>query len=177
MNENLNYLSDEELERLMNQVEQEELVAAPPDLMERILGAEQAAQKKEFYAYCFRVITSMAAAIALVFLLPELTERMNLNGMPSQGHSDKSMIMQEKSGSENAVPSRDEVLEGNTAPSKEKVTAGKASPSKAEVVAEKLIPSKAEIVEAQTVPSKEDVLNNTGFVEKIINSTGWFNKE
>ena len=40
MSENLNYISDEELERLIAQVEQEELVAAPPDLMEHILEAE-----------------------------------------------------------------------------------------------------------------------------------------
>ena len=36
MIEKLNYISDDELERLINQVEQEELGAAPPDLMESI---------------------------------------------------------------------------------------------------------------------------------------------
>ena len=37
MIEKLNYISDDELERLIHHVEQEELVAAPPDLMEHIL--------------------------------------------------------------------------------------------------------------------------------------------
>ena len=40
MIENWNYIADEELEHLINQVEQEELVAAPPDLLENILNAE-----------------------------------------------------------------------------------------------------------------------------------------
>ena len=84
MIEKINYISDDELERLINQVEQEELVAAPPDLMESILEAAGKTKKKEFTVYCFRVITSVAAAVVLVFLLPELTKGMNLNGAASQ---------------------------------------------------------------------------------------------
>ena len=175
MNKNLNYISDEELERLINQVEQEELVAAPPDLMERILEAEretspliycEAARKKEFYAYCFRVITSVAAAVALVFLLPELTDRMNLNGTPK--HYDKSAIVQNVPSYDEVVlpsPSKSEIIDGNTVPSKTEITAGE------------LVPSKAEIVDGKTAPSKEAVLQDTGFIERLINSTGWFNKE
>ena len=78
MIENLNYISDDELEQLIAQVEQEELVTAPPDLTDRILEAtvkSSAARRKEFYAYCFRVVTSVAAAVALVFLLPQMTDR------------------------------------------------------------------------------------------------------
>lgn len=84
------YLSDEELEQLIADVEQNELVAAPPDLMENILAeteamyqsneqaseAESNAQEvnrnnvREFRRYCFRVATSAAAAVAIVFTLP-----------------------------------------------------------------------------------------------------------
>ena len=53
MTENLNYISDDELERLIAKVEQEELVAAPPDLTERILEKAAASGKKEFSGYCF----------------------------------------------------------------------------------------------------------------------------
>ena len=287
MIENWNYISDEELERLINQVEQEELVAAPPDLLERILEAEQeifpricgeaasgseeatkqipnicfsievtgelevssaassvvadreiaegtevssvariteadkvaagasaaatkvttvsmaVARKKEFYAYCFRVITSVAAAVALVFLLPELTNRMNLNEISISGHYDKStkvqnspscneVVMPLSSKAEvaegntapskaevtegNATPSKAEVAEGSTTPNKAKVVEGNTTPSKAEIMAVELIPSKAEVVKAKAVPSKEEVLQDTGFIGKIIGS-GWFNKE
>ena len=251
MNKNLNYISDEELERLISQVEQEELVAAPPDLLENILNAEpelshlmcceatyvleeeakqipnacfakgkitevpealtaqstvkrmSAAGKKEFYAYCFRVITSVAAAVVLVFLLPELTEQMNLNRMLSRGYSDNSMNEQGMLSSENVdmslwrkdeeiegnaaqgrwqmagntIPSKAEVTEGNTTSNKEEVIEGKRVPSKTTVTAGEVVPSKAEIVDRKTVPSKEAVLKDTGFIEKVINSTGWFNKE
>ena len=55
MIKNLNYISDDELEQLIAQVEQEELVTAPPDLTDRILEAtvkSSAARRKEFYASC-----------------------------------------------------------------------------------------------------------------------------
>lgn len=82
------YLSDEELEQLIGEVEQNELVTAPPELLGRIMAELETVQAKdcedkqqsnasgnrikEFRGYCFRVLTSVAAAIAMVFLLPEL---------------------------------------------------------------------------------------------------------
>jgi len=75
------YLSDEELEQLILHVEQQEMVAAPPGLLDNILeGMEKSQQSKrssgnkikEFRGYCFRVMTSVAAAVAIVFLIPEL---------------------------------------------------------------------------------------------------------
>ena len=124
MIEKLNYISDEELERLINQVEQEELVAAPPDLMESILEAAGKTKKKEFTAYCFRVITSVAAAVALVFLLPELAKGMNVNGAASQKHPAKSEVVQTVPNYEEVtvpVPSKSEVLTVKVVPSKEEV--------------------------------------------------------
>ena len=158
MTEKLNYISDEELERLINQVEQEELVAAPPDLMESILEAVdsagepeaklvavQAARKKEFRGYCFRVITSAAAALALVFLLPELTKGMKLTGAQMPEYADKSTVV-------GTIPVRAEVV--------------------------KSVPDKATVVVTKPAPSKEEVLNDTGFVEKVISSTvDWLSKE
>lgn len=152
MNENLNYISDEELEKLICQVEQDDLVAAPPDLSERIFeaaglrpktveGKPKVAKKKEFYSYCFRVITSVAAAVALVFLLPELSGWMEQNVSPDFVQTVYRQV----------IPSYEEVV----AP----------------------VPSKAEVVAAKATPSKEEVLNDTGFIERVINSTGWFDKE
>lgn len=79
------YLSDEELGNLMVQVEQQELVMAPPDLKESILGRVKESRtpqparrdkKSEFRQYCIRVWTSVAAAVVLVFLLPAVSSRM-----------------------------------------------------------------------------------------------------
>ena len=144
MNENLNYISDEELEQLIACVEQEELVAAPPDLAENVLATVvkgEVARKKEFYSYCFRVITSVAAAIALVFLLPELSGWMEQKASPDFVQT----VYRQK------IPAYEEVV----AP----------------------VPSKAEVVTGKATPSKEEVLNDTGFIEQIMNSAGWFIKE
>lgn len=75
----LEYLSDEELERLIQEVEEKDLIPAPPELSDGVMGRLEAEQgrKQEFRGYCFRVVTSMAAAVALVFLLPEL-----MRGLP-----------------------------------------------------------------------------------------------
>ena len=278
MIENWNYIADEELEHLINQVEQEELVAAPPDLLENILNAEPeishlihaevtyvpeeaakrilnicfaeaqvaaepeilstegsvieaievaeeskvlstaspmitnieitgkmkdastaqtrtlsmtAVRKKEFYSYCFRVITSVAAAVALVFLLPELTNRIHLNGTATQKYYSKNAIVQNGPSYDKVLipsPSKAEVIEGNTIPSKAEVTAdrslsseskiveGNTTPNKEEVISFKTIPSKENIISSGKVPSKDEVLNNTGFVENIMKSNGWFDK-
>ncbi len=89
------YLTDAELEQLIADIEAYELVTAPPDLCEDILAriegkseetishvempiAMTRNKKREYRRYCFQVITSMAAAIAIVFLLPNLRENQNL---------------------------------------------------------------------------------------------------
>ena len=161
MREQLNYISDEELEQLICQVEQEELVAAPPDLMEEILAAagvtekEQetpqivevktpVSRKKEFYAYCFRVITSVAAAVVLVFLLPELSDWMERNGTLSQEHFEKNAAVQ-------MIPSFEEVAD--------------------------TVPAREEVVASKNTPTREEVLNPAGFWDKVINGTGWFGKD
>ena len=156
MEEKLNYISDEELERLICRVEQKELVAAPPDLMESILTAAKvnkqvksvALRKKEFYAYCFRVITSVAAAVALVFLLPQLS-----------GYLEP---MTHKPGQYETV-SREDVVA--------------ATPAREDVILNTDTPTKAEVVASKPQPSKEEVLNKTGFFERVISNTGWFNRD
>lgn len=94
------YLSDEELEKLILEVEAEKLINAPPDLLGNILasieesGEEKSLEppcmetkesvpeiskpprvvdfnkkKSEFRRYCCKVISSMAATIALLILV------------------------------------------------------------------------------------------------------------
>ena len=168
MNKEFNYISDEVLEQLINQVEQKELVAAPPDLMERILEAvglegelpkesvqysepvetkvlpvnSRTARKKEFYGYCFRVITSVAAAVALVFLLPELMGQMEQNASSPE----QSPVIRQQE-----VPSYEEVVD--------------------------TVPDREEVVTAMRTPSKEEVLDDTGIIKRVLDNTGWFNKQ
>ena len=125
------YLTDEELEQLISDVETEGLMMAPPslmdDVMKKICGAEDLKQyspfvdsyleptngevdkppkvidfeqrRKEYRRYCIRVMSSVAAAIAFVFLY--------LGGMDVQTEiipSKESVMMQE-------VQTREEVLQ------------------------------------------------------------------
>ena len=79
----MEYLTDTELESLILEVEQNELVSALPNLQDQILEVldqeakaleEQKVRDKiiEFKRYRFRVMTTVAAAVLAVFLLPRL---------------------------------------------------------------------------------------------------------
>ena len=67
-----NYLSDEELLRLMAEVEDEGLVKAPDRIEKNVLREIHIKKKKvtDFRLYCMRVGLSVAAAIAIMFVGP-----------------------------------------------------------------------------------------------------------
>lgn len=89
MNMEKEYLSDEELYALIDEVEQNDMVMAPPDIKDEIMAeieqnekekqkapvpiADKRNSQREFARYCLRVLTSVAAAIVMAFLLPEFT--------------------------------------------------------------------------------------------------------
>lgn len=92
-----NYLSDEELEAFITDIEEHDLVSAPPELLSQILHTIELSEsyikpltsfelqrKKtiEFRKYCLQVITSVAAAIVLVFLFP-MSIQMQKSELPS----------------------------------------------------------------------------------------------
>lgn len=140
MTKEFDYISDRDLEQLISQVEQNELVTAPPDLMESILEAvvpvkSKKAKKKEFYTYCFRVVTSVAAAVALVFLLPEFLERLEQEGAFA-GESPVAWYQE--------IPSYEEV-------------AAK-------------VPSREEVMASKAIPSKDEVLNDIGLFERVLSN-------
>lgn len=146
------YLSDEELLQLIMQVEEHELVPAPPNMLDEILAhvevqldeslenkairvdefsempasktstvfvntdAEQAGirnmasfpvdtakaqlrsqetKRKEFYQYCIRVITSVAAAIAIIFAIPGM-EPVKTSEIPSKQEMVGAVITREE---------------------------------------------------------------------------------
>ena len=70
------YLTDTQLECLVREIELQEMVMAPPDLQEQILEAvEQKMQYRqdkavEYRRFRFQVLTTVAAAVLAVFLLP-----------------------------------------------------------------------------------------------------------
>lgn len=83
------YMSEKELLKLISDIENEDIVKAPPDILENILSQVQAegtdkppaSEQKEislierrryFIKYCLRTALSAAAAIALTFSLPYL---------------------------------------------------------------------------------------------------------
>lgn len=66
--------SDEELMRLISQVEEKSLIHAPGGMKDEIffqLGAEkQRRQKRQIFSYRAKVLVGMAAALAVLFLVP-----------------------------------------------------------------------------------------------------------
>lgn len=132
------YLTDEELELFISEVEGD-LVPAPPEMADRIANVlwkevqvkenneaektrsktaqnKKTGKRREFAAYCFRVAMSVAAAIAFMCILPNLPG-FDENGVESevQEYADKEAYLKEN-GSEprqevyTAYPTREEVL-------------------------------------------------------------------
>lgn len=81
------YLTDEELEALILEVEENEFVSAPPEFATEVIAKITVQEEKrktiEFRRYCIRVIGSVAAAIALVFWMPNL-EPKEIAKLPSR---------------------------------------------------------------------------------------------
>lgn len=88
------YLSDEELNALINEIEQGDLVMAPPGIREKVLE-EARSKNTDFIRYCFQVVASAAAAIILLFLLPAVS---------------KDMMPKVTGDYEEKIPTREEVL-------------------------------------------------------------------
>ncbi len=117
-----NYLSDEELEALITDIEEYDLVQAPPNLLNQILYTIEESnntsllekdslyiQRKktiEFRKYCLQVITSVAAAIVLVFLLPT-SMQMQKSELPSIPSKDMILAKQ-------MVKTKSDVVENNS---------------------------------------------------------------
>ena len=87
MNLKNEYLTDEELARLILEVEENELVSAPPsfaeEMMAKIGEAEERKKTIEFRRYCVRVLGSVAASIVLVFFVQTM-EPKEVNKLPTR---------------------------------------------------------------------------------------------
>ena len=94
MTNHKNYLSDEELQSLMCEIESKDLVFAPPDIQEQVLNVldetphviterSNTDKIREFKRYRFRVIATVAAAVVAVFVLPRV-ENLQQHTMPEK---------------------------------------------------------------------------------------------
>lgn len=108
------YLSDEELDALIVEIEQEDLVVAPPCIKERLLYREES-KKRDFAMYCLRVVASAAAAIVMLFALPGILGNM------SPKIADTVVEVYESEIQKTQIPTRQEVLAGEKYASKEEV--------------------------------------------------------
>ena len=112
MSDNIPYLSDDELQMLMADVEAEAPVKAPDDLEEKVIARIVSRERKktvDFTTYCLRVGFGVAAAIALLCIVPFIPER--------QVSEPVLNILN----TEREIPTRDEVLAGKTVKSREEV--------------------------------------------------------
>jgi hypothetical protein len=112
MSDKIHYLSDEELNKLMADVEADGLYEAPADIEDKVIYTLVERQKKKnlsFAAYCMRVGFGVAAAILLLLIVPSIPTY-----VPDESYQRQEI----------AVPSREEVLgERDKVPSKEEVIA------------------------------------------------------
>ena len=82
MNENNRYLSDEELNRLINNVEEEGLIKAPAQIKSEVLrkidienpSAKPGKNMAELYRYSAKVVFAIAAALLLLIISPGFTD-------------------------------------------------------------------------------------------------------
>ena len=72
------YLTDAELESMILELEQKDMVPTPPDLQEQILEVLENQNRQErirtFHKFRFQVLTTVAAAVLVVLLLPRFEE-------------------------------------------------------------------------------------------------------
>ncbi len=133
MNFENEYLSEEELNSLICEIEKDDLVAAPPDIKEKVLSRVKN-KKRDFTMYCFRVIASAAAAIVMLFALPGVLGNISPKISEAVG----------------------ETYENNM---------------------QKLdIPTRQEVLASQRYASKEEVLDETGFLQKVFKSIALLEK-
>ena len=112
MSDKIHYLSDEELNSLIGDVETEKLIEAPADLDRKVIAVITSSERRktvDFYKYCARVGFAVAAAIALICIVPYIPEFKVQ--VPARADS---FVSEE-------VPSREEVLSSKEIKSREEV--------------------------------------------------------
>ncbi len=111
------YLSDDELSKLIMDVEGKELVQAPAGIERKVLSfVEHKRRRKtvEFSTYCLRVAFAVAAAIAIVCIVPFIPE--TKANIPSREEAvlTRNVVSREEVLSSRPAPTKEEVLQKNS---------------------------------------------------------------
>lgn len=112
----MNYLSDEELENLINDIEKNELVTVPPDMSETVMkklhdGKAKQDKKTEFRCYCFEIVVAMAASFLILFSLSAL-QKADVR-MPEIS-TQKTYQTKEEYNADHKLPDREETIKKNS---------------------------------------------------------------
>ena len=124
MNDNNRYLSDEELNRLINNVEDEGLIQAPAQIKSEVLrkidkenpSAKPEKSMAELYRYSAKVVFAIAAALLLLIITPGITDSRDRiptrDEVISQDRSGTQIKAEEfLSGEKDSVTSREEAID------------------------------------------------------------------
>ena len=120
MRDQISYLSDEELQKLIAGAEAETNVKAPDDLEEKVIARIESRQRKktvDFATYCLRVGFGVAAAIALLTIVPFIPARQITP--PA-----RETVVTEKE-----IPARETVIGGKSTLTREEVLKGEKEPN------------------------------------------------
>ena len=123
MSDQIPYLSDEELQKLMASVEAEAPVKAPDDLEEKVIARIVSRERKktvDFTRYCLRVGFAVAAAVALLCIVPFVSGDHFGKTVAEVGSA---ALLTE------TIPTKAEVLKSQTIQTKEEVLKGLNQPT------------------------------------------------
>ena len=118
MSDQIPYLSDEELQKLMAEAELETSVRAPEDLEEKVIARIESRECKktiDFAGYCARVAFGVAAAIALLCLAPSIPEGKVTDVIVVVTPPEKEIPTREEVLGNKTIKTREEALSGNNA--------------------------------------------------------------
>lgn len=148
-------MNDEEFEKFISEIENNEYVEAPPELTDMVLSRIETGKQTKTVTVAFRIVLAAAAAVIMITILPELSKeaekRIESTRQDITVLTDKEDAGSSKEGKDGNIPSKEEYTKNlGEIPSKEEYTKNLEE-----------IPSKEEYkMNSGKIPSKEEYLNS-----------------